>query len=198
MGVYPTYDRERLRLVFHAVDEQINVRSRHGHVPDDVDDVCGDHDDDDGGDVGARAAGGAAPPPLPRRNHLVLEALLLGDGLLPLGDVFGILLGGGFGHFYSYAPVKIKYAIDRFTMEAKRQLHLLDSVLAAKTFLCGERFTIADMAIYPWYGKIAQGSLYGAKEGLVSTVEPAGRGRRQVPRSTQRVALEGAFDGAWG
>ncbi|KAH8054096.1 hypothetical protein JL721_10592 [Aureococcus anophagefferens] len=78
----------------------------------------------------------------------------------------GGYLGGGFGHFYAYAPVKIKYAIDRFTMEAKRQLHLLDSVLATKKFLCGERFTIADMAIYPWYGKIAQGSLYGAKEFL--------------------------------
>ena len=78
----------------------------------------------------------------------------------------GGYLGGGFGHFYAYAPVKIKYAIDRFTMEAKRQLHVLDVQLGKGRYLCGETYTIADMACYPWYGKIAQGSLYGAKDFL--------------------------------
>ena len=59
-------------------------------------------------------------------------------------------LGGGFGHFFHYAPVRIEYAIDRYTMEVKRQLDVLDQHLADNTFMCGEEFTIADMAIYPW------------------------------------------------
>ena len=78
----------------------------------------------------------------------------------------GGYVGGGFGHFFNYAPVKIEYAIDRFTMELKRQLHLLDAQLSTRRFVAGDTYTIADMAIYPWYGKIAQGSLYGAKEFL--------------------------------
>ena len=59
-------------------------------------------------------------------------------------------IGGGFGHFYVYAPVKLQYAIDRYAMETKRQLDVLDKHLADKAFMCGEDFTIADMAIYPW------------------------------------------------
>jgi GST-like protein len=70
-------------------------------------------------------------------------------------------LGGGFGHFYHYAPIKIEYAIDRFTMETKRQLDVLNRRLAEVEFMAGAEYTIADMAIWPWYGQLALGRLYG-------------------------------------
>ncbi len=75
-------------------------------------------------------------------------------------------LGGGFGHFYAYAPTKIEYAIDRFAMETKRQLDVLDRRLAETEFLAGSDYTIADMAVWPWYGGLAKGLLYGAGEFL--------------------------------
>ncbi len=75
-------------------------------------------------------------------------------------------LGGGFGHFYSYAPVKIEYAINRFTMEAKRQLDVLDKQLAEHKFVAGDDYTIADMAIWPWYGNVVLGNIYDAAEFL--------------------------------
>jgi GST-like protein len=75
-------------------------------------------------------------------------------------------LGGGFGHFYAYAPSKIEYAIDRFAMETKRQLDVLDRRLAESEYLAGSDFTIADMAVWPWYGGLAKGWLYGAGEFL--------------------------------
>jgi len=75
-------------------------------------------------------------------------------------------LGGGFGHFYAYAPVKIEYAIDRFAMETKRQLDVLDRRLAEAKFLGGDDYTIADIAVWPWYGGLAKGLLYGAGEFL--------------------------------
>ena len=75
-------------------------------------------------------------------------------------------LGGGFGHFYAYAPAKIEYAIDRFAMEVKRQLDVLDRRLAESEFIAGADYTIADMAIFPWYGGLAKGWLYGAGEFL--------------------------------
>jgi GST-like protein len=75
-------------------------------------------------------------------------------------------LGGGFGHFYAYAPVKIEYAIDRFAMEVKRQLDVLDRRLAESAYLGGQDYTIADMAVWPWYGGLAKGRLYGAGEFL--------------------------------
>ncbi|SUQ56162.1 Uncharacterized GST-like protein yghU [Raoultella terrigena] len=75
-------------------------------------------------------------------------------------------LGGGFGHFFNYAPVKIEYAIDRFTMEAKRQLDVLDKRLADNRFVAGEEYTIADMAIWPWYGNVVLGGVYNAAEFL--------------------------------
>ena len=75
-------------------------------------------------------------------------------------------LGGGFGHFYAYAPFKIEYAIDRFAMEVKRQLDVLDRRLAEAPFLAGAEYTIADMAVWPWYGGLAQGLTYGAGEFL--------------------------------
>ncbi|MDB6176586.1 glutathione-dependent disulfide-bond oxidoreductase [Paracoccus sp. Z330] len=73
----------------------------------------------------------------------------------------GPFLGGGFGHFYHYAPVKIEYAIDRFTMEVKRQLDVLDKHLAENRFMAGEEYSIADMAIWPWYGRLVVGGAYG-------------------------------------
>lgn len=75
-------------------------------------------------------------------------------------------LGGGFGHFFSYAPEKIKYCIDRFTMETKRQLDVLDKNLADRTYLAGEEYTIADITVWPWYGALVIGDLYGASEFL--------------------------------
>ncbi len=75
-------------------------------------------------------------------------------------------LGGGFGHFYAYAPSKIEYAIDRYAMEVKRQLDVLDRHLAERPYLAGDGYTIADMAAWPWYGALAQGQLYGAGEFL--------------------------------
>lgn len=75
-------------------------------------------------------------------------------------------LGGGFGHFYAYAPFKIEYAIDRFAMEVKRQLDVLDKRLAESEYIAGPDYTIADMAIWPWYGALAKGLLYGAAEFL--------------------------------
>ncbi|MDR3480583.1 MAG: glutathione-dependent disulfide-bond oxidoreductase [Burkholderiaceae bacterium] len=75
-------------------------------------------------------------------------------------------LGGGFGHFYAYAPTKIEYAIDRYAMEVKRQLDVLDRRLAETQYIAGDEYTIADMAIWPWYGGLAKGLLYGAGEFL--------------------------------
>jgi GST-like protein len=75
-------------------------------------------------------------------------------------------LGGGFGHFYMYAPTKIEYAIDRFSMEVKRQMDVLDRRLAETAFLVGDNYTIADMAVWPWYGLLVTGSLYDAGDFL--------------------------------
>lgn len=69
-------------------------------------------------------------------------------------------LGGGFGHFYAYAPIKIQYAIDRFAMEVKRQLDVLDRHLSENRFMVGDHYTIADMAIWPWYGRLAMNGAY--------------------------------------
>jgi GSH-dependent disulfide-bond oxidoreductase len=75
-------------------------------------------------------------------------------------------LGGGFGHFYAYAPVKIEYAIDRFAMEVKREMDVLNQRLASSRFIAGNDYTIADIAIWPWYGALAKGLLYEAGEFL--------------------------------
>jgi len=78
----------------------------------------------------------------------------------------GPFLGGGFGHFYAYAPSKIEYAIDRYAMEVKRQLDVLDRRLAQHEYVAGLEYTIADMAIWPWYGALVKGALYNAAEFL--------------------------------
>ena len=75
-------------------------------------------------------------------------------------------LGGGFGHFYAYAPFKIEYAIDRFAMEVKRQLDVLDRRLADNDYVCGDEYTIADIAIWPWYGALVSNLVYEAAEFL--------------------------------
>jgi GST-like protein len=75
-------------------------------------------------------------------------------------------LGGGFGHFYAYAPHPMEYPINRFAMETKRQLDVLDRHLAENTYMAGEEYSIADMAIWPWYGALAKGLLYNAAEFL--------------------------------
>ena len=78
----------------------------------------------------------------------------------------GPMLGGGFGHFYAYAPVKIEYAIDRFAMEVKRQLDVLDRRLGESEYLGGDAYSIADMAVWPWYGALVTGQVYDAAEFL--------------------------------
>jgi GST-like protein len=75
-------------------------------------------------------------------------------------------LGGGFGHFYAYAPIKIEYAIDRYAMEVKRQLDVLDQHLGKNEFMAGDEYSIADMGIWPWYGALAKGLLYEGGEFL--------------------------------
>jgi GST-like protein len=91
-------------------------------------------------------------------------------------------LGGGFGHFYAYAPTKIEYAIDRFAMEVKRQLDVLDRRLADNEYLTGSDYSIADIAVWPWYGGLAKGLLYGAGEFL------AVQEYRNVQRWTDAIA----------
>jgi len=91
-------------------------------------------------------------------------------------------LGGGFGHFYAYAPVKIEYAIDRFAMETKRQLDVLDRHLAEHAYFAGDEYTIADMAIWPWYGALSKGLLYEGGE-FLSVHE-----YRNVIRWTDKIA----------
>ncbi|MCO8163833.1 glutathione-dependent disulfide-bond oxidoreductase [Pseudomonas sp. 21LCFQ010] len=77
-------------------------------------------------------------------------------------------LGGGFGHFYAYAPEKLEYPINRFTMEAKRQLDVLNQRLAESPYLAGEQYSIADIAVWPWYGQLVRGNLYSAAEFLAA------------------------------
>ncbi len=96
-------------------------------------------------------------------------------------------LGGGFGHFYAYAPEKIEYAIDRFAMEVKRQLDVLERRLAESEYIAGSIYTIADMAIFPWYGALAKGVLYGAAEFL--SVQDYKNVRRWADALAERAAV---------
>ncbi|WP_420605994.1 glutathione-dependent disulfide-bond oxidoreductase [Novosphingopyxis sp.] len=98
------------------------------------------------------------------------------------------LLGGGFGHFYAYAPIKIEYAIDRYTMEVKRQLDVLEQRLAQNEYVGGTEYTIADMAIWPWYGALVQGLLYEAGEFLA--VQEYTNVRRWADMIGQRPAVK--------
>jgi len=95
-------------------------------------------------------------------------------------------LGGGFGHFYDYAPVKIENANDRYAMEVKRQLDVLDRRLAENQYLAGDDYTIADMAVWPWYGALVKGQLYEAGEFL--QVQEYGHVIRWADRIAERPA----------
>jgi GST-like protein len=97
-------------------------------------------------------------------------------------------LGGGFGHFYAYAPEKIEYAIDRFAMEVKRQLDVLDRRLEESEYLAGAAYTIADIAVWPWYGGLVKGRLYGAAEFL--QVQQYAHVQRWADAIAQRPAVE--------
>jgi len=107
----------------------------------------------------AEKFGGALLPTEPAKRAECLSWLFWQMGSAPY-------LGGGFGHFYAYAPTKIEYAIDRFAMEVKRQLDVLDRRLAESPYLAGEDYTIADIAVWSWYGALAKGLLYEAGEFL--------------------------------
>jgi GST-like protein len=97
-------------------------------------------------------------------------------------------LGGGFGHFYVYAPEKIEYAINRFTMEAKRQLDVLDRRLAESRYLGGDDYSIADIAVWPWYGQLVRGNLYDAAEFLAVQEYP--NVQRWAEEIAQRPAVQ--------
>ena len=97
-------------------------------------------------------------------------------------------LGGGFGHFYAYAPSKIEYAIDRYAMEVKRQLDVLDRRLAESPYLAGDEYSIADMAVWPWYGTLVKGQLYEAGEFL--QVQDYTNVLRWTDRIAQRPAVQ--------
>jgi GST-like protein len=97
-------------------------------------------------------------------------------------------LGGGFGHFYAYAPTKIEYAIDRFAMEVKRQLDVLDRRLADHEYIAGGSYTIADIAIFPWYGGLAKGWAYSAAEFL--SVQDYKHVQRWADRVLERPAVQ--------
>ncbi|MBB4100561.1 glutathione-dependent disulfide-bond oxidoreductase [Sphingomonas kyeonggiensis] len=103
---------------------------------------------------------GAFLPTDPAKRAQTMSWLMWQMGSAPF-------LGGGFGHFFAYAPFKIEYAINRYAMEVKRQLHVLDTHLAKSKFMVGDEYTIADIAIWPWYGGVARGDAYaGAAEFL--------------------------------
>jgi GST-like protein len=97
-------------------------------------------------------------------------------------------LGGGFGHFYAYAPTKIEYAINRFAMEVKRQLDVLDRRLAESEYLAGSEYTIADIAVWPWYGALAKGLVYSAGEFL--SVQEYKNVQRWTDAIAQRPAVK--------
>lgn len=107
-------------------------------------------------------------------------------------------LGGGFGHFYAYAPEKWQYPIDRFAMEVKRQLDVLDKTLAERTYLCGDEYTIADMANYAWYGALVLHNVYEAAEFLeVSSYEHVVRWATAI-EARPAVARGRRVNRAWG
>lgn len=98
------------------------------------------------------------------------------------------MLGGGFGHFYAYAPEKFEYPIDRFAMEVKRQLDVLDQRFAVSEYVAGENYSIADIAIWPWYGALALGYLYQAAEFL--SVDSYSHVQRWAQKIAQRPAVK--------
>jgi GST-like protein len=130
----------------------------------------------------AEKFGGALMPPVgaPERAEC-LSWLFWQMGAAPY-------LGGGFGHFYAYAPSKIEYAIDRYAMEVKRQLDVLDRRLAESAYLAGDAYTIADIAVWPWYGALARGLLYESGEFL--QVQDYKHVQRWTEAIAQRAAVK--------
>ena len=107
-------------------------------------------------------------------------------------------LGGGFGHFYAYAPHKIEYCIDRFAMEVKRQLDVLDQNLAGRRFLCGDEYNISDMAVYPWYGALVLHNIYDSEEFLdVTSYKNVTRWGREI-EERPAVARGRRVNRTWG
>ena len=107
---------------------------------------------------------GAFLPSDPAKRTATLSWLMWQMGSAPF-------LGGGFGHFYAYAPFKIEYAINRYAMEVKRQFHVLDTHLAEHRYLAGDDYTIVDMAVWPWYGGVARGDAYAGAAEFLNTAE---------------------------
>ncbi|WP_109808186.1 glutathione-dependent disulfide-bond oxidoreductase [Sphingosinithalassobacter portus] len=103
---------------------------------------------------------GAFLPTDPAKRAAVMSWLMWQMGAGPF-------LGGGFGHFYAYAPFKIEYAIDRYAMEVKRQLHVLDTQLGKHEYVAGDDYSIADIAIWPWYGTLVRGGAYGSADAFL-------------------------------
>ncbi len=134
---------------------------------------------------------GAFLPTEPARRAECLSWLFWQVGSAPY-------LGGGFGHFYAYAPFKIEYAIDRFAMEVKRQLDVLDKRLAQSAYLAGDDYTIADMAVWPWYGALVKGLVYDAAEFL--QVQEYTHVQRWTDRIAERPAVKRGrmVNRAWG
>ncbi len=124
---------------------------------------------------------GAFLPTDPAKRAEVMSWLFWQVGSAPY-------LGGGFGHFYAYAPFRIEYAIDRFAMEVKRQLDVLDRRLAESRYLGGDDYTVADMAVWPWYGALAKGLVYGAGEFL--SVDDYKNVQRWTDEIAQRPAVQ--------
>ncbi|MFT5674900.1 MAG: GST-like protein [Paraglaciecola sp.] len=130
-------------------------------------------------------------PTDPRQRAECLSWLFWQMGATPM-------LGGGFGHFYAYAPEKYQYPIDRYAMEVKRQLDVLDQHLASNQYMCGDEYTIADMAIWPWYGALVTNKVYEAAEFLeVHTYKHVLRWTEQI---NQRAAVKRGkiVNRAWG
>lgn len=137
---------------------------------------------------------GAFLPTLPPQRAETLSWLFWQVGAAPY-------LGGGFGHFYSYAPERLEYPINRYAMEVKRQLDVLDRQLSRHAFVAGDAYTIADMATWPWYGGLALGGLYGAAEFLaVEDYKHVGRWAREVAErpAVQRGRLVNVTSGEAG
>ncbi|MBD3949803.1 glutathione-dependent disulfide-bond oxidoreductase [Tuanshanicoccus lijuaniae] len=105
----------------------------------------------------------------------------------------GPYIGGGFGHFFHYAPYDMEYPIDRFTMETKRQLDLLDQLLSKRDYIAGDTYTIADMMIWPWYGRLVQGQLYDGSDKFLA-VEQYQHLNRWAEQIRQRPAVQRALE----
>ncbi|MBR7927322.1 glutathione-dependent disulfide-bond oxidoreductase [Aerococcaceae bacterium zg-ZUI334] len=105
----------------------------------------------------------------------------------------GPYIGGGFGHFFHYAPYDMEYPIERFTMETKRQLDLLDQLLSEREYITGDTYTIADMMIWPWYGRLVKGHLYNGSDKFLA-VEQYHNLNRWAEQISQRPAVQRALE----